>query len=116
MIRHALPLLVLFAFHSRAAEPVHLTPEAGGDGSGAGLALERAVAGAAKEIVLHAGTYRLEKPLILDGSHSGLTIRAAEGESVILSGGKVLPLTWTAGEGGGFSAAVPKDMAEIDSL
>ncbi|RYD25548.1 MAG: hypothetical protein EOP86_27175, partial [Verrucomicrobiaceae bacterium] len=112
MIRHVLPFLVLFAFHSRAAEPVHLTPEPGGDGGGAGRALERAVAGGAKEIVLHAGAYRLEKPLILDGGHSGLTIRAVEGETVILSGGKVLPLKWTAGEGSRFSAVVPKDITE----
>lgn len=106
---------------SRAAEPVHLKVESGdAAGAKAGQALAEAVTklggAGADEIVLHAGTYRLEKPIVLDGAHSGLTIRAAEGETVTLSGGRVLALTWTAGEGGKFTAVVPAEVLEMDSL
>ncbi|MES2708990.1 MAG: peptide-binding protein [Verrucomicrobiota bacterium] len=116
MIKFPLLFLTLAALHGpgRAAEqparlPFHLK-------SGAGGGLKEVIASGAKDIVLHGGTYHLEKPLVLDGKNSGLTLRAAPGEIVILSGGRVLKPDWKPGPDGKFSALVPGDITEIDSL
>jgi len=106
-------LLALLAAPCLGA-PVQLSPsELNGP---ANLALEQAIAAGARDIVLSSGTYHFEKPLVLDAKSSGLTIHAAPGARVILSGGRKLTLAWKAEEGGKFSAEVPTDIAGIDSL
>ena len=44
----------------------------------------------AARVVLHGGTYRLPKTLVLEPVDSGLTIVNAPGEAVVLSGGRVV--------------------------
>lgn len=78
--------------------------------------LSAAISSGAKAVTIHAGTYHFEKPLVLNGKASGLTISAALGEKVVFSGARVLSLQWQAGDGGVFSARLPDDMAEMDSL
>ena len=103
------PVLVSLLFaQALAAAPIHLQP--------GGVTLEKALAEGAKDIVLHAGTYRLEKPLVLEAKHSGLTISAAPNEHVVISGGRVVALEWKAGEHGKLNARVPNDITEIESL
>ncbi|MHB8952978.1 MAG: right-handed parallel beta-helix repeat-containing protein [Pirellulaceae bacterium] len=42
----------------------------------------------ARRIVIHAGTYYLEQPVTLDERHSGLSIEPAEGQKVLIRGGR----------------------------
>ena len=64
-------------------------------------------------VILGGGTYDLAEPLVLTAEDSGtaehpLTITAAEGQTVTVSGGwSPGPLHWTAGPGGTWSAKVP---------
>jgi hypothetical protein len=106
-----------FAF---AATTAHVSPLGNdtNDGSAAApvASVEKALGTGALDIVLHAGTYRLEKPLVLDAGHSGLTISAAPNETVNLSGGRVLTLEWKAGANGQFNAQVHGDVAAIDTI
>lgn len=46
--------------------------------------------GEAGEIVLHGGTYRLARPVTLTTQDNGVTIRAEEGETPVLTGGRVI--------------------------
>ncbi len=63
------------------------------------VALNRAETLVAKgekpSVVLHDGTYRLKKSIVLDAKTAGVTIRSAEGAEVILDGGMRLT-GWTA--------------------
>lgn len=118
-IKLALPAMLLVA-HTAAAETIHLSPD--GDDSRAGTpeapmaSIVKALSTGAREIVLHSGTYHFEKPLVLTGKASGVSIHAAPQETVTLSGGRVLTLEWKAGEQGKFMATVPSDITGIDSL
>lgn len=89
----SLSLLLL----AQAGAAVHVWP---GDGAPAlEAARDKARESGAKRIVVHAGLYRLERPLVLTGADSGLTIEAAEGERAVVSGGT--PVTgWTVNERG----------------
>lgn len=66
------------------------------------------------QIVLHAGIYRLDKPLVIGQAHvprrGSLTLAAAEGERVIISGGKQVS-GWAVHKDGTWSAVVPKSAA-----
>ncbi|MBM3498942.1 MAG: hypothetical protein FJX74_09755, partial [Armatimonadetes bacterium] len=65
-----------------------------------------------RKIILSAGTYYLDEPLVLGPEDSGTAERpvvwaAAEGATVVLSGGR--PITgWTPGEGGVWKALIPE--------
>ncbi|PZX48295.1 peptide-binding protein [Algoriphagus chordae] len=64
-------------------------------------------------LILRDGTYYLSEPLVFDSKESGstdapYTIRAAEGEKVILSGGMSLDLKWKHYKGDLLVAKVPK--------
>lgn len=87
-----------------------------GSASAPFASLEKAIASGAKDIVIHAGAYHFEKPLMLDGKVSGLSISSAAGEKVVFSGARVLTLKWQAGSGGVFQAQVPAEITEMDSL
>ncbi len=45
-------------------------------------------------IVLREGTFYLDEPLLLEADNSGLTILAYPGENPIVSGGKVVDVSW----------------------
>ena len=65
------------------------------------------------DIVLCAGTYYLDETLVLTPEDSGseaapVTWRAAEGQRVVLSGGRPVSGTWDEGPGGIWSVAVPE--------
>ncbi len=65
------------------------------------------------EVVLQAGTYQLEKPVVFEPQDSGtadcpITYRAADGAKVVLSGGK--PITgWRKRDGNVWAAPAPRD-------
>jgi len=113
-------LLLGLAAHPAIAGTIHLAPD--GNDSHAGTAeaplasIGKALSTGAKDIVLHAGTYRLNGPVVLSGKDSGTTIHAAPREKVILSGACLLSLNWKAGAQGKFTATVPPEITGIDSL
>ena len=89
-------LLLLCAARLSTAAPVYAAPSGCSDeGSGTpssplcsiAAALEKARAAEDREVVLRAGTFRLKTPLRLGPADSGLTLRAANGERVTISGG-----------------------------
>jgi hypothetical protein len=102
-LKKILPLSTLLLFTLVAAltasEALHVSPSPGTVSTGSTtvktVSLDQALNSGAKEIVLHAGTYYLDNPIVLDARHSGLTLSAAPGESVIISGGMRLDLQWT---------------------
>jgi len=63
--------------------------------------------GEARRLILHAGVYFLEEPLVLDARDSGLTIEAAPGEKVILYGGRLIT-NWQPESNGLWSAHLPE--------
>lgn len=113
-------LIALLIFHAAAANTIHVSPK--GDDTHAGTpesplaSVEKALSTGAKDIVLHTGTYHIAKPIVLTGKDSDVIIHAAPHEAVTLSGGRVLTLSWKADGAGKFTANVPGDIAEIDSL
>lgn len=113
-------LASLLFSHPAAANTIHISPK--GDDTHAGTpeapmaSVEKALSTGAKDIVLHAGTYHFEKPVVLTGKDSDVFIHAAPRDVVTLCGGRVLTLEWKADGNGKFTANVPRDIAEIDSL
>lgn len=63
---------------------------------------------APRVLVMHGGTYRLAAPIVFTARDSGLIVRAAEGESPILSGSRLV-LGWQEGDGGIWHAKVNAD-------
>lgn len=64
-------------------------------------------------VVLHEGTYFIEKPLIFTAEDSGsenapVIYRAADGERPVISGGKKIAHTWTEGTGGVWTVEIPE--------
>ena len=75
-------------------------------------ALRQAPAGEARVILVREGVHHLDAPLLLGPEDSGtaaqpLVIRAAEGERVVLSGGRPI-VGWQRREGGLWAAPVPE--------
>ncbi|HEX5790980.1 MAG TPA: right-handed parallel beta-helix repeat-containing protein, partial [Luteolibacter sp.] len=65
----------------------------------------------ATEIILHEGVYWLESPLLLEPADAGtaeapVTWKAAPGERVVWSGGRLLPSQWKPGDGGVWHLAI----------
>jgi hypothetical protein len=69
----------------------------------------------AKTVVVHAGTYYLPEPLVLTAADTGTEYRAAAGETVVISGGMKLELTWEPYKDGILQAKTPAGLA-IDQL
>jgi hypothetical protein len=71
------------------------------------------------QIVMHGGVYRIEKPLIIGPPdvplRGSVTLAAAEGELVVISGGKRIS-GWTNNNDGTWSAAVPKSDQDAASF
>jgi len=119
----ALTTIVVLSIVPFWAAEIHVSPMGDDAASGtadhplATLARARDVARETKEsmVVVHAGTYYLPETLRLTPADSGLTIRAADGETVILSGGTKLDLTWRPYRDGIMQAKTPEGMA-IDQL
>lgn len=63
------------------------------------------------QVVLHAGTYRITEPLSIHPKHvplqGSLTVRAANGEQAVISGGRVVS-GWTVQEDGTWSVELPE--------
>ncbi len=120
MIKRIFSLFLLLVGHSYAAETVHLAPNgmetAPGTSAAPRVSLEKALTSGVKQIVLHAGTYYLEAPLVLDSQSSGVSIEAAKGETVVLSGGRKLALDWKPTGNGRCTSVVAGDITGIDSL
>lgn len=75
-------------------------------------ALRRKIAaGRPAEILLRAGVYELNAPLLLKAEDSHLRIAAHAGESVTLSGGTRLSLEWRPFRNGILQARIPEGMA-----
>ena len=67
-------------------------------------------------VLLHAGTYYLNAPLVFIAADSGtqqapVSYKAAPGEKPVISGGVKLNLQWTPYKNGIFQAQVPDDLA-----
>lgn len=67
------------------------------------------------ELIVKAGRYFLDHPLVIDQTISGtgkypFRIKAAKGEKVTISGGKVLDLKWARGKSGVWQAKVPNGL------
>ncbi len=72
-------------------------------------------------VVLRAGTYRLEEPFLLTPEDSGtpdspVVYRAAEGETVTISGGRRLALTWRPYRDGIYQARIAAPAPVMDEL
>jgi hypothetical protein len=66
-------------------------------------------------VTVHAGTYYLPETLKLTGDDNGLTLQAAPGETVVLSGGQKLDLQWEPYKDGIMQAKTPAGLS-IDQL
>ncbi len=80
----------LFAWTATAAE-IHVRPE------GPIRTLADALREARRQkanVVVHAGTYNLQEPLVFTSEDSGTEYRAAEGEKVVISGANRVELAW----------------------
>jgi len=69
----------------------------------------------AVEILIKEGVYYIDKPLVIGAELSGtvdapLTIKAVDGQQVVLSGAVPLRLVWTKGADGIWKSQVPKGM------
>jgi len=119
------PMSALGFENLAAAKQVHVAPtgDDGAAGSAAAplatpaAALERSARlaerfpGAAVEIVLHAGVYRIAEPLEIRRRHvpaqGSLTLRPADGEKAVISGGRQIR-AWKVAEDGTWSATLPE--------
>jgi hypothetical protein len=117
----AAALTLLVAAHAGRADVIHVAPN-GSDAGDGSTARPLATLAAAQvhwrrtpgsSVVVAGGTYDLGAPLVLTADDSGtaghpLTIAAAEGAAVIVTGAQSLGrLAWTAGKDGIWSAKVP---------
>ena len=68
-----------------------------------------------KNVVLHSGTYHLPRTLVFTAEDSGTEYRAAEGATVVISGGHPLALEWEPFKDGIMRAATPPGES-IDQL
>ena len=66
-------------------------------------------------VILHSGTYHLAEPLVFTAEDSGTTYCAAAGERVVISGGRLLDLTWEPYQSGIVHARTPPGLT-IDQL
>ena len=109
--RSLLLLLPLILATARAAE-IHVSP----NGPLRSLAAAQQEAKKMKaSVIVHAGTYYLEKPLVFTAEDAGTTYAAAPGERVVISGGMKLDLKWEPFKDGIMQAKVPEGLA-IDQL
>ncbi len=67
------------------------------------------------EVVFAAGTYYLPKTVVLTPADNGITYRSETEGAAVLSGGKLLNLSWKPYKNGIFEAAMPEDLI-IDQL
>ncbi|MGL4552016.1 MAG: signaling protein, partial [Gemmataceae bacterium] len=104
-MKHSPALLAALVMASTAAaEDVHVRP----DGPVRTLAdAQREARKRRANVTVHAGTYYLPETLVLTAEDAGTEYRAADGEPVVLSGGRKLDLTWEAVKGGVLRAATP---------
>ncbi|MBN1421462.1 MAG: right-handed parallel beta-helix repeat-containing protein [Planctomycetes bacterium] len=83
---HAIYITAIAAIPAAA---IHVPPDAGAAGLRAAIDEARKLPpGAERRIVLPAGAYFLEAPIVLDARDSGLTIEAAPGSAPLLIGGR----------------------------
>lgn len=119
--------LVFASWATCSAAEIHVSTAGGEDGTGtaehpyASIARARDAVRALKkqgapagpiEVVIHAGTYFLPETLLLTPADSGtaqapIIYRAAEGERVVLSGGRRIVGPWTRQAGSIWSAELP---------
>lgn len=66
-------------------------------------------------VIIRAGTYYLPETLVFTPADNGTEYRAAEGETVVLSGGTRLNLRWEPGQGDTMKAATPPGLT-MDQL
>lgn len=113
VLKVAIPLLVNCATVLAAAE-IHVAGNGKDENNGSAAApiasLQRAQTLARKAdkaiVTIHEGTWFLSEPLVFTSEDSGCTWRAAEGEKVVLSGGRKIG-GWVRKENGVWSAPVP---------
>ena len=94
--KKGMPFLLLVAWTAAAAE-VHVHPD------GPIRTLSEAVREARTHkapVIVHAGTYHLPETLVFTSEDSGVELRAADGEKVVISGAKPVALNWEPYQGG----------------
>ncbi len=98
---------------------LYVSPEAtaNGDGTASNPYTPEAAIDAAADmgggvtVEFAGGTYYLEKPLVIDEDCSDVTIKAADGETPVISGGEKLG-TWTNHSGNIYKTKLPDSIAE----
>lgn len=110
-------VLLMFSLNTRAQQMIYVSPD-GNDSHPGSIhqpfkTMEKALDAASTshtEIVLMEGTYYLEKTLELNRiKQESLTLRAAAGAAVTISGGKELDLNWSAWKDGIYTASIRED-------
>ena len=106
------PLFFLMIMQGANAEEIHVRP----DGSIRTLADAQRVARKTKaSVVIHSGTYYLPETLVFTAEDAGTEYKAAEGETVVISGGVKLELDWERGKDGMMHAKTPPGLV-MDQL
>lgn len=109
-------VLFMFSWNTQAQQMIYVSPDGNDSYSGSIhqplKTIEKALDAAGTghtEIVLKGGIYYLDNTLELNQTkQESLTIRAAAGAAVTISGGKELDLSWTAWKDGIYTASIPE--------
>jgi hypothetical protein len=103
-----IPIFALLLSVTASAAEIHVRPE----GPIRTLAEAQREARKAKaNVVVHAGTYYLPETLVFNSEDSGTEYRAAQGETVVISGGLRLDLQWSPFKDGILQAKTPAGLA-----
>lgn len=116
------PALILFlTAHALTAADIHVAPDGDDNAAGTETRPVRSLVRARElarsndgptRVVLHPGTWRVGEPLMFGPADGGVTWRAAEADTAVISGGLAIT-EWAVDDNGDWSAPVPSKLKGV---